>query len=158
MIDCKKIIASAEAKLEGTDMFVVDCIASLNNEIELVVDSDTHVSIDTCATLSRAIEAEFDRDVEDFSLTVGSLGIGSEFKFTRQYRKNIGRSVDILLKSGVRVLAKLEEVDEEKITVSYTQKLLVEMPSGKKKKQDVEIRESYSFDDIKCTKEYIDFK
>ncbi len=35
-------------------------------EIELTIDSDTSVGIDACAELSRAIEADLDRDAEDF--------------------------------------------------------------------------------------------
>ena len=47
-------------------------------EIELLIDSDTAVKLEDCASLNRAIEAERDREVEDFSLMVASAGIGSE--------------------------------------------------------------------------------
>ena len=77
MIDCTKITEIANAKLVGTDLFVVDCTCSPANEVELLIDSDTSVGIETCVELSRAIEAEFDRDTEDFSLTVASAGIDS---------------------------------------------------------------------------------
>ena len=87
MIDTKKIIAAAERHLRDTDMFVVDCTCTAGNEVELLIDSDTSVSIDACAALSRAVEAEFDRDAEDFSLTVASAGIGSELRHPRQYAK-----------------------------------------------------------------------
>ncbi|MFR9603766.1 MAG: ribosome assembly cofactor RimP [Rikenellaceae bacterium] len=158
MIDCKKIISSAELKLEGTDMFVVGCVCSAANDVELTVDSDTHVSIDTCIMLSRAIEAEFDREVEDFSLTVASAGIGSELKLLRQYQKLVGGSVEVLLFSGVKITAKLVAVDESGVTLEYTQRQTIETASGKKKKQDVTIEESYTFEQIKSTCEYIDFK
>ena len=85
MIDTKKIIEAAERHLEGTDMFVVDCTCTPGNEVELTIDSDSSVGIDACAELSRAVEAQFDRDEEDFSLTVMSAGIGSELKSLRQY-------------------------------------------------------------------------
>ena len=77
MIETKKIIEAAERHLEGSDMFVVECTSTPGNEIELTIDSDTSVGIDACAELSRAVEAQFDRDEEDFSLTVMSAGIGS---------------------------------------------------------------------------------
>ena len=85
MIDTKKIIEAAERKLQGTDMFVVGCTCTPGNEIELLIDSDTSVAIEACAELSRAVEAEFDRDEEDFSLTVASAGIGSELKSPVSY-------------------------------------------------------------------------
>ena len=67
MIETKKIIEAAERHLEGSDMFVVECTSTPGNEIELTIDSDTSVGIDACAELSRAVEAQFDRDEEDFS-------------------------------------------------------------------------------------------
>ena len=153
MIETKKIIEAAERHLEGSDMFVVECTSTPGNEIELTIDSDTSVGIDACAELSRAVEAQFDE--EDFSLTVMSAGIGSELKSLRQYRKLAGKSAEVLLTSGVKILAKLEEVTDEGITLSYEEKQAVE---GKKKKQLVKVTRSYPFDQIKYTKEWLDFK
>ena len=150
MIETKKIIEAAERHLEGSDMFVVECTSTPGNEIELTIDSDTSVGIDACAELSRAVEAQFDRDEEDFSLTVMS-----ELKSLRQYRKLAGKSAEVLLTSGVKILAKLEEVTDEGITLSYEEKQAVE---GKKKKQLVKVTRSYPFDQIKYTKEWLDFK
>ncbi|MFI3324465.1 MAG: ribosome assembly cofactor RimP [Rikenellaceae bacterium] len=158
MIDTKKIVESAEAKLVDTDMFVVGCTCSPSNEIDLYIDSDTKVSIDACIALSRAIEAEFDREVEDFSLTVASAGVGSELKLLRQYRRLVGSSVEVLLGSGIKIIGSLSAVDEQQITLSYEEKQIFETPSGKKKKQIVEVEKVIAFDEIKYTKEYLDFK
>ena len=155
MIDTRKITARAHQKLEGTDLFVVDCTCTPGNEVELIVDSDTSVGIDACAELSRAIEAELDRDAEDFSLTVMSAGIGSELRSLRQYRKLVGHSVEVLLLSGVKLLARLDEVSDEGITLSYEEKQAVE---GRKRKQLVTVSRSYPFAEIKYTKEWLDFK
>ena len=155
MIDTRKIMALAEQKLEGTDLFVVDCTCTPGNEVELIVDSDTSVGIDACAELSRAIEAELDRDAEDFSLTVMSAGIGSELRSLRQYRKLVGHSVEVLLLNGVKLLARLDEVSDEGITLSYEEKQAVE---GRKRKQLVTVSRSYPFAEIKYTKEWLDFK
>ncbi len=162
MIDTKKIVASAEAKMVGDEMFkemfVVHCTCTPSNEVELLVDSDTKVSIDACVVLSRAIEEDFDREVEDFSLTVASAGIGEDIRLLRQYPKLIGRSIEVLLLSGIKVIGRLLDASEEGVKLSYEQKQTVEMPSGKKKKQMVEVEESYSFDQIKYVREYLDFK
>lgn len=155
MIDTKKIVEAATRKLEGTDLFVVDCTSTPGNDIELTIDSDTSVGIDACAELSRAVEAEFDREEEDFSLTVMSAGIGSELRSLRQYRKLTGRSVEVLLTSGIKILARLDEVSDEAITLSYEEKQAVE---GKKKKQLVTVTRTYPFAEIKSTKEWLDFK
>lgn len=155
MIDTQKIIAIAEKLMEGTDLFIVGCTCTPGNEIELLVDSDTSVSIDACANLSRSIEAELDRDEEDFSLTVASAGIGSELKCLRQYRKLIGHSVEVLLQNGIKIIAHLDEANDEGITLSYEEKQTVE---GKKRKQLVTVTRTYRFDEIKYTKEHLDFK
>ena len=155
MIDTKKITAIAERMLADTDLFVVDCSCSPGNEVELTIDSDTSVGIDACASLSRAIEAELDREEEDFSLTVMSAGVGSELRSLRQYRKLVGSPVEVLLANGVKILAKLDAVDEQGITLSYEEKQAVE---GKKRKQLVTVSRTYPFAEIKYTKEWLDFK
>ena len=155
MTDTKKIIEAAERHLEGTDLFVVECTSTPGNDIELTIDSDTSVGIDACAELSRAIEAELDREEEDFSLTVMSAGIGSELRSLRQYRKLVGRPAEVLLTNGVKILAKLDEATEEGITLSYEEKQAVE---GKKKIQLVTVTRTYPFSEVKWTKEWLDFK
>ena len=141
--------------MAGSDMFVVECKVSPMGDIELLIDSDTAVKLEDCAALNRAIESELDREVEDYSLMVASAGIGSELKQLRQYRKILGSSVEVLLKDGVKVLAKLNDANEEGIQISYEEKQLVE---GKKRKVTVEVTKEYRWEEIKYTKEYLDFK
>lgn len=155
MIETKRVIEIAERHLEGSDMFVVECKITPMGEIELLVDSDTAVKLEDCAALNRAIEAELDREVEDYSLMVASAGIGSELKLLRQYRKIIGGSVEVLLKDGIKILAKLTAANEEGIELMYEEKQLVE---GKKRKVTVEVTKNYAWEEIKYVKEYLDFK
>lgn len=154
-MDIKEIIAVAEKALEGTDMFVVNCTITPDNTIDLVLDSDTSVSIDACAMLNRAIGDAFDRDEEDYSLTVASAGIGEPLLLARQYKRLVGESVEVLLKSGVKILATLDEVSDSGITISYDEAIVVE---GKKRKQMQHTTHTYSFDEIKWTKEWLDYK
>ncbi len=155
MIDVKHIMEIAERSLADTDMFVVECKISPMGDIELLIDSDTAVKLEDCAALNRAIEAELDREVEDYSLMVASAGIGSELKLLRQYKKILGNSVEVLLKDGIKILAKLNDATEEGITLSYEEKQVVE---GKKRKVTVEVTKSYAWEEIKYVKEYLDFK
>ena len=155
MIDVKHVIEIAEKFLVDTDMFVVECKISPMGDIELLIDSDTAVKLEACAALNRATESELDREVEDYSLMVASAGIGSELKQLRQFHKIIGSSVEVLLFSGVKILAKLDAVTDEGITISYEEKQAVE---GKKRKVLVNVERTYSFDEIKYTKEHLDFK
>ena len=136
-------------------MFVVECVCSPSNEIMLTLDSDTRVTIDTCAELSRAVNEAFDRDEEDFSLTVASAGIGEPLKLVRQYRKVVGSPVEVLLTSGIKLLATLDAADEEGITISYDEKVAVE---GKKRKELQHTVRTYAYSEIKTAKEYLDYK
>ena len=154
-MDINELLTVVEKTLEDTDMFVVDCTITPDNTIDLILDSDTSVSIDTCAMLNRAIGEAFDRDVEDYSLTVASAGIGEPLKLVRQYKKLVGESVEVLLKSGIKILATLDDVTDEAITISYDEAVVVE---GKKKKQMQRTSHTYSYDDIKWTKEWLDYK
>ena len=115
MIDAKRVIEIADQFLKETDMFVVECKTSPMGDIELLIDSDTAVKLEDCAALNRAIEAELDREVEDYSLMVASAGIGSELKLLRQYKKILGNSVEVLLKDGIKILAKLNDANEKGI-------------------------------------------
>ena len=155
MMDVEKIRREAEAALEGTDRFVVEVKCSPANEIEIVIDADSVVDLDSCVELSRAVEAAFDREEEVYELSVYSAGVGQPLKLLRQYYKLVGKSVEVLLESGVKILATLKEVTPEALTISYTERRAVD---GKKRKVEVEVVESYRFDQIKHTKEYLDFK
>ena len=155
MIDAKHVIEIAEKFLADTDMFVVECKTSPMGDIELLIDSDTAVKLEDCAALNRAIEAELDREVEDYSLMVASAGIGSELRLLRQYKKILGNSVEVLLKDGIKILAKLNDATEKGIILSYEEKQVVE---GMKRKVTVEVTKEYEWEDIKYVKEYLVFK
>ena len=151
MIDCQKIKALAEQQLVGTDVFVVSCKVSPSNEL----DSDTSVQPEPCAAVNRAVNEAMADDEEDFSLTVASAGIGEELKCERQFRKLVGRPVEVLLLNGTKIRALLDAADAGGITLSYEEKQAIE---GKKRKQLVKVVKRYAFSEVKYTKEYLDFK
>lgn len=154
-MDITKLTEIAAQTLEGSDMFVVECVAGKDNDITLVIDSDTHVTIDACAALNRAIDEAFDRDIEDYSLTVTSAGIGEPLKVLRQYHKLTGGSVEVLLQSGTKILGTLDEATDEAIAISYDEKVSIE---GKKRKELQHVVRTYPFSEIKWVKEYLDYK
>ena len=155
MIDVTRVREIAETQMEGTDLFVVEVRVSPANEIVVTVDSDTQVGIDRCVELSRSIEGALDREQEDFELTVMSAGIGQPLKMLRQYRKLIGRPVEVILKAGGKIVGNLTDASETSIAVEYEERVAVE---GKKRKQLVTTRRELSLDEVKSTCEYLDFK
>lgn len=155
MIDVTRVREIAETQMEGTDLFVIEVRVSPANEIVVTVDSDTQVGIDRCVELSRSIEGALDREQEDFELTVMSAGIGQPLKMLRQYRKLIGRPVEVILKDGGKIVGNLTDASESSIAVEYEERVVVE---GKKRKQLVTTRRELSLDEVKSTCEYLDFK
>ena len=155
MIDATRVREIAETQMEGTDLFVIEVRVSPANEIGVTVDSDTQVGIDRCVELSRSIEGALDREQEDFELTVMSAGIGQPLKMLRQYRKLIGRPVEVILKDGGKIVGNLTDASEISIAVEYEERVAVE---GKKRKQLVMTRRELSLDEVKSTCEYLDFK
>ena len=48
------------------------------NVFEVTLDKEEGVDLDDCESVHRAILSAFDRNIEDYSLTVGSLGISPQ--------------------------------------------------------------------------------
>ncbi|MDR0955257.1 MAG: ribosome assembly cofactor RimP [Rikenellaceae bacterium] len=155
MIDAKKIEEIIGSFTEGTDLFPVEVKISPANEVEVVIDSDTGVTIDQCVALSRAIEEGFDREAEDFELSVLSAGIGQPLKLPRQYQNTLGKPVEVVLKNGMKYAGTLEAVDEKSLTLSYEE---MQLPEGKKRKVRVEVRREFPLDEIKSTVRQILFR
>ena len=66
-----------------------------DNQIKVIIDGDNGVLVEDCMFVSRAIEHNLDREEEDFSLEVASAGAASPLTHTRQYIKNIGRTLEV---------------------------------------------------------------
>lgn len=155
MLTPEQIQEIAEKQLEGTDLFVLEVKMSPANEIELLVDSDTSVSIDRCVVVSRAVEAAIEEVTDDFSLMVSSAGIGQPLKVFRQYKKLVGKPVEVVLKNGMKVIAELRDATQDSITLAYSEKVAVE---GKKRKEIREVVNTYPLEEVKSTVEYLDYK
>lgn len=138
---------------EGTS-FLVGVTVSPDNTIVVTIDDDDCVDIEFCEKLHRDIEVAFDREVEDYSLEVGSAGLTSPLLLPRQYKKNIGGEVEVLTKAGQKFYATLSAADEESFTVEVTKKI---KPEGAKRKIEVVEEEKYLYSDIKYVKNVITF-
>ena len=149
MIDKEAISKFVESRLGETGYFLVEVKISGDNDIEVVVDSPEGVDIDRCVELSRQIEAEFDRDKEDYSLTVGSAGLTEPFRVRRQYEMHVGDDVEVLAGDGKKYRGTLDTVSDDGFTVLVTEKVREE---GAKKPKMVQVPHTFSFTEIKYTK------
>ncbi len=117
--------------LERDDLFLIDLKFSAADDITVILDGDNGVSVQDCLDASRAIEFNMDREEHDFSLQVMSAGLSEPLSLPRQYRKNIGRELDILLNDSTKIEGELARVDDEKITLILRYRKPKEVGKGK---------------------------
>lgn len=110
MIDKELLIKTVEDAIAGTGIFIVDISVTPANDITVELDSPGSMDIDTCADITRRIGEVFDRDVEDYSLEVGSAGLTAPFRVRGQYLKNIGNNVEVLTRDGRKLRGILSAV------------------------------------------------
>ena len=89
-----------EALNQRNDLFLIDLLVLDDNQIKVVIDGDKGVSVEDCVFISRAIEYNLDREEQDFSLEVTSAGATSPLGHKRQYKKNLGRALNVKTNTG----------------------------------------------------------
>jgi ribosome maturation factor RimP len=132
--------------------FLVEVRMKPTNNIKVFIDADEGINlsvlIDYNRKLYKMIEESGMYPDGDFSLEVSSPGLDEPLKSHRQYRKNIGRYVDVLLLDSTKKEGKLVDATGDGILIEY------ELGKGKKKETK---QETILFDQIKNTKIQIKF-
>ena len=139
---------------EREDLFLIDFTVSNDNAIKVVIDGDDGVLVEDCIYISRAIEHNIDREEEDFSLEVLSAGAASPLTLPRQYKKHVGRDLEVKTSEGENMEGKLDGVDEEGIVLKW--KTREPKPVGKGK-VTVTKETKVAFNNIKEAKVKIKF-
>ena len=155
MIDKQTVQGLVEKWLNDKDYFLTDLTISDDDRIVVEIDHKEGVWIDDCVELSKFIEANLDRDVEDYELEVGSAGIGQPFKVEQQYKNHVGDEVEVLTADGKKLTGVLKSVDGRQFEVTVKEK---QVPEGKKRPVLVEVDKQFSMDEVKSTKYVLEFK
>lgn len=133
-------------------MFLVEVRIKPTNNIKVFIDADQGVSIDKLVQYNRSLYRQLEESDlfpnGDFSLEVSSPGLDEPLKLYRQYLKNTGRYVEVILKNGLKYEGKL-------ITAGETE-IILEVEKGKHKNKEI-IHHNISLEDIKTTKIQIKF-
>ncbi len=141
MIDKFKVLDIVKDVLEGTDKYLINMKITPDNRIFVDIDGDNGINIDDCIEVSRAIESQLDRDEEDFELNVSSAGADSPLKMPRQYRRHVGRDLNVTPFDGEQVEGTLMEADDQHFVIKI---------KGKKKESAREV--SFAYEDVKTAK------
>lgn len=150
----KRVAALVEEKIaDRPELFLVEVKMLPNNKLIIHVDGDEGISIQDCVAISRHVgfHLEEENTIEQaYNLEVSSPGVGEPLKLIRQYNKNIGRTVSIKLKEGLKKEGKLLAVTENN--------LLIEESVKEKGKKAVAIQTDVPFNDILETTVLVSFK
>ncbi|WP_439482153.1 ribosome maturation factor RimP [Cyclobacterium plantarum] len=145
-----------EKHLPDSSHFVVDIQIvekGPKKSLKILIDADHGINIDTCALVSRAVGEEIEaKELMDtaYVIEVSSPGVDFPLSSRRQYQKNIGRNLQVVLTNDQILEGKLTEVDQRGI-----QLLAIKKEKGKK---GVEESLNFTFDQIKKSIVLVSFK
>lgn len=121
--------------------------------LNLLIDSDQGVTIQTCARISRLVSEELEaKEImpEAYTIEVSSPGVDYPLSSKRQYLKNIGRELKVNLSADKEVVGKLLDVDNSGI------KMLVKRKEKGKKATEEEL--IIPFEEVKKSIVQVSFK
>ena len=134
-----------EGLQQKPSVFLIDLTITDANKIIVTLDGDHGVQLQDCIDISRAIEHNLDREEQDFSLEVASVGVGSPLKMVRQYKKNIGRM--LIVKHGNETIeAELADANDDFITLAWEAREPKKIGKGK---ETVQKRQEIPYSEIK---------
>ena len=134
-----------EGLLEKPLLFLIDLTITESFKIIVTLDGDNGVALQDCIDISRSIDNNLDREEHDFSLEVASAGVSSPLKHIRQYKKNVGRILQVETE-GIIIEAKLAEANDEFIVMEWEAREPKKIGKGK---ETVQKRQEISYSEIK---------
>lgn len=152
MIAKQEIIKVVEPKIKELDGFLVDVKVNTANVITVFFDRIQGVRVEHCLELSKYLEGYFDRDIEDYELTVCSAGLDNAFMVDEQYQKYIGEEAGVLLTNGKRKKGIILSFENDKLILEVEKKM-----KGRRKQYEI-IEVVIPKEEIKETKLKINFK
>ena len=103
------------------DLFLIEVKIAPGNKITVLLDGDKGITIENCTAVNKALYKFIEETGlfgdNNFSLEVSSFGVDKPLKLFRQYKKNIGRTVEVILNDGTRIEGTLTDANEENITI-----------------------------------------
>jgi len=132
--------------------FLVEVRIKPTNNIKVFIDADEGMPLSTLIDYNRKLYKQLEESGlypdGNFSLEVSSPGLDEPLKNGRQYKKNVGRFVEVLLNDSTKREGKLSAATEEGIVVEWEE--------GKGKKKETKT-ETILFENIKSTKVQVKF-
>ena len=103
------------------ELFLVDVKIAPGNMVTVLLDGDKGITIDDCTVINKALYKFIEENEvfgnNNFSLEVSSFGVDKPLQLLRQYKKNIGRNVEVLINDGTKAEGTLTDADENQIKI-----------------------------------------
>ena len=113
------------------DLFLIDFKIE-NEKINVTIDGDRGVSIKDCAGISSEIELSLSKNNLNFAINVSSFGTSSSLINLRQFKKNIGRELDIFTKNNDKIVGKLISLNKDSIILEWSERVPKIVGKGKR--------------------------
>lgn len=152
----EELVTAKFAEEDFADCFLVAIKLQANNVLKVFIDNDSGLVVDQCRRVSRYLESYLDEEQwlgEQYTLEVSSPGIDRPLRLKRQYQKNIGRTLVVETKEGLKRQGVLVEVLADGF---FLEELIVTKIKKKKKKEIV--KSLIPFDIVEKAKVKISFK
>lgn len=106
---------------EKKELFLVEVKIAPGNKVTVLLDGDKGITIDDCTFINKALYRFIEENEvfgnNNFSLEVSSFGVDRPLQLLRQYKKNIGRTVEVVMNDGTKAEGTLTDADENEIKI-----------------------------------------
>ncbi|MBX2983963.1 MAG: hypothetical protein WBB32_02735 [Flavobacteriales bacterium] len=122
MITSDQLAQALQRHLADTPHFLVSAEVRAGGKALVEVDHDeAPITLGDLTAINKLLHEEFGEALDDLELQVSSPGLGRPFKVERQYRKRLGKNVEVLLSDGTSLEGVLEAYDDQGITLRILQ-------------------------------------
>lgn len=122
MITTDQLQQALQQQLDGTPRFVVSADVRPGGKAVVEVDhDDAPITLADLTAINKGLQEAFGEALDDVEMQVGSPGLGKPFKVERQYRKRLGKKVDVSMADGTEVQGVLQAFDNDGISLRILQ-------------------------------------
>lgn len=117
MITTAVLTETLERQLAGTPHFLVHAEVRPGGKAIVEVDNDKAITLDDLIAINQGLRDVLGEALDDVELEVGSPGMGRPFRVPQQFRKHIGRMVEVLTADGRTTKGRLLAHTDEALTL-----------------------------------------
>lgn len=115
-------IAAPLCRDEGLYLMEVNIRGDAKNRLfEIIADNEKGITLGQCQRISRQIQDELDMDErfqQNYRLNVSSPGLERPLIYDWQFKKNIGKTLKLVLDDGEKISATLLDINEDELEVA----------------------------------------